>query len=144
MVWGLFSAAGVCLLYSYSIWQSECKSLSDPSLTTCIHHLFITQSTRNFHPWQCLLICLLSPVKQFLKAENIEIIKWPDLSPDLNLSLESFPTKLWPNKQTKKKLLKATNCRGEWRRLDWNHIKAVWDLWRSVAADVLKSFRARN
>ncbi len=71
MVWGMFSAAGVGpLIQLHGRWMQ----------------MFIrtfSQSACNFHAGQCPRHTA-KQVKQFLEAKNIEIIKWPGQSPDLN------------------------------------------------------------
>lgn len=90
-------------------WESECKCLSEPPSATCSSFpASISQSACNFHAG-LYSSHTAKQVKQFLEAENIEIIEmarpefwskpdWKPLAAKLSLSnpLQSLKTKITP------------------------------------------------
>ncbi len=107
------------LLYSY---MAECKCWSEPPLATCgSFPAYIAQSACNFHAGQ-YSHHTAKWVKQFLEAENIEVMKWPGRCPHLNL-IENL-WKILGDSYGLKKTLQSPNCG---RRVEQDHTRAVWE-----------------
>ncbi len=94
-------------------WQSEYKCLSElPSATCSSFPAIISQAAYYFHARQYSRHAA-KQVKQFLEAKNIEIMKWPGQSPDLN------PTEILSEKNGDKVMAKKpTTVTGLWNRVE--------------------------
>ncbi len=106
MVWRMISTAGAGHSYAATL-QSECKWLS----ATCSSFpAFISQSACNFHAGQ---YCRHTAqwVKQFLKAENIEIMKRPGPESWSKSYWKSLVKKLWLRNPQQ-----SPNCGREWKK----------------------------
>ncbi len=110
------------LIYSYMAGESKC--LSEPSSAKCSSFpASISQSACNCHGRQCPRHTT-KQVKQSLEAKNIEIIKWPGLSPDLN-PIENLLKILGDKVMVKKPTTVIELWKRLGKRMDHDHTSAV-------------------